>query len=68
MKQQTQNKLKYWGISELAPPTDRLLHTKIEDDKGSRNESELIYSNGLWWVKDKSMYVYYTPTHWAFIQ
>lgn len=27
-------------------------------------ETELLYSDGLWFFTDKSMYVYYTPEFW----
>lgn len=38
--------------------------TKIEDEHGCRNEQLLKRSSNLWFFPDKSMYVYYTPTHW----
>lgn len=25
---------------------------------------ELVFKDGLWWLPDMSMYVYFTPTHW----
>ncbi len=46
------------------PPENQIVQTKIDDISGVRNESELIYSKNHWWLPDKSMYVYYTPTHW----
>lgn len=51
-------------ITEEHPPTKRVIKTKISDKSGDRNEQELIYDSGLWWFPDKSMCVYYTPTHW----
>ena len=24
----------------------------------------LVYKNGMWWVPDMSMYVYYSPKYW----
>lgn len=24
----------------------------------------LVYASNLWWLPDRSMYVYFTPTHW----
>lgn len=48
------------------PPKNVIVQTKIEDNTGTRNEQELIYDNNLWWDKNKSMYVYYKPTHWRF--
>lgn len=38
--------------------------TKVDDEKGVRNEQELKRQGNLWFVPDGSMYVYYTPTHW----
>lgn len=29
-----------------------------------RNEQKLIRDRNLWFFPDRSMYVYYTPTHW----
>lgn len=46
------------------PPENQIVQTKIDDEKGLRNQTELIYHRGLWWFPDMSMYVYYTPTHW----
>lgn len=55
-------------VSVCCLPTSGVkVHTKIEDDMGVRNSQILIYDSGLWWVEDKSMYVYYQPTHWAYI-
>lgn len=52
-------------ITDEHPPTKKVLKTKIVAEDGSeRMEQELILDNGLWWLPDKSMYVYYTPTHW----
>lgn len=51
-------------VSEEEPPQKKVLKTKIVDEKGERNEQELIKSGNLWWLPDMSMYVYYTPTHW----
>ncbi len=51
-------------VEAQKPPENQIVQTKIDDEKGVRNEAKLIYSNGLWWLSDKSMYVYYTPTHW----
>ena len=41
------------------------VETKIDDDEyGVRNVTALIHERNLWWFPDRSMYVYYTPTHW----
>ena len=50
-----------------AAPEGVVLMTKIHDNKGSRNEQELIRRGNLWWLTGGSMYVYYTPTHWKYI-
>lgn len=51
-------------ITEEQPPQKKVLKTKIDDEKGVRNEQELVLSGNLWWTPDMKMYVYYTPTHW----
>ncbi len=45
-------------------PVGPVVWTKIDDDKGARNEAPLFKSGNLWFVPDGSMYVYYRPTHW----
>jgi hypothetical protein len=42
------------------------VHTKIDDEKGVRNEQTLMRRGKLWFHPDESMYVYYTPTHWRY--
>lgn len=49
-------------------PVNEVVMTKIDDARGCRNEQELRLQNGLWWIPDGSMYVYYCPTHWKPIQ
>lgn len=50
-------------------PEERIeVKTKIDDGRGVRNEQTLVYEIGLWWFPDRSMYVYYTPTHWMPIE
>lgn len=50
------------------PPLDQVVMTKIDDEKGCRNEQTLKrYQRGpdtrsLWFFPDDSMYVYYEPT------
>lgn len=53
-------------IKKENPPIGKTIKTKIDDVNGIRNFEELIYDGNLWWMPDKSMYVYYTPTHWWF--
>lgn len=54
------------ATSEQLPPENQIVDTKIDDEKGLRNECQLIFSRNLWWLPDKSMYVYYSPTHWRY--
>lgn len=46
------------------PPEKEVVETKIDDEKGCRNEAKLYRQGNLWWMRDGSMYVYYRPTHW----
>lgn len=50
---------------ESLPPERAVVKTKIDNGKGCRNETELKRRGNLWFFPDDSMYVYYTPTHWA---
>jgi hypothetical protein len=52
-----------WQPIETAP-YDVEVRTKIHDEHGERNDQTLLRSGNLWWFPDKSMYVYYRPTHW----
>lgn len=49
-------------VSHCLPPEGKQVETKIDDEKGVRNEARLARRGRLWWAGD--MYVYYTPTHW----
>jgi hypothetical protein len=54
-----------WISCKTALPDDGIVVlTKIDDEKGTRNEAPLKRQGNLWFFKDGSMYVYYTPTHW----
>lgn len=54
-----------WIAVEEQTPTDNVIvDTKIDDEKGVRNEQRLKLRGRLWWFEDDSMYVYYRPTHW----
>ncbi len=46
------------------PPNGVQVETKIDDDQGKRNVQDLKRKDGLWFLPDMSMYVYYRPTHW----
>lgn len=45
-------------------PEDTVVETKIDDERGVRNQTHLVRQRNLWFFPDKSMYVYYAPTHW----
>jgi len=53
-----------WQPIETAPDR-QTVRTKIDDGNGVRNEAYLKRNGRLWFFPDGSMYVYYTPTHWA---
>lgn len=49
------------------PPEGERVKTKIDDDKGIRNEQWMCFQRNLWWIGEgrDAMYVYYAPTHWS---
>lgn len=51
---------------ESLPDDGKVVSTKIDDAEGLRNVQDLKRNGRLWYYPDGSMYVYYTPTHWAF--
>ncbi len=51
-------------IKYVLPPIGEIVETKIDDKDGIRNQQNMIFENNLFWFPDKSMYVYYKPTHW----
>ena len=56
-----------WQPIAVTPPIEVPLETKIEDEKGLRNEQTMVFSHNLWWIGwggANAMYVYYRPTHW----
>lgn len=56
------------ALKFLRPKENIIVETKIDDNKGERNIAKLKrFSNGLWFLPDDSMYVYYSPTHWRSI-
>ena len=58
--------MKNWQATNNAPEKV-IIWTRIQDEFGfSRNEQQLLKDGNLWWTPDKSMYVYYTPTHWSY--
>jgi hypothetical protein len=52
-----------WQDIGSAPPNVPV-ETKIDDANGPRNYAILKRQGRLWFTRDGSMYVYYTPTHW----
>lgn len=52
-----------WHPIATAPDGVTVL-TKIDDEKGPRNEAPLKRQGKLWFCDD-GLYVYYEPTHWA---
>lgn len=42
--------------------------TVIETSSPGGLRQTLIYSKGLWWFPDKSMYVYYVPQAWRYVE
>lgn len=53
------------AITDEYPPRGETVDTCIMDTNGSRrNEQALVFERNLWWFPDRSMYVYYAPTHW----
>lgn len=57
--------MKHWIRCDAQLPDENVIvETKIDDERGCRNEGTLKRQGRLWFVPDGSMYVYYTPTHW----
>ena len=46
------------------PDTDR----EVEVETESGDVRTLRYDMGLWWLPDKSMYVYFWPVRWRELQ
>lgn len=51
-------------ITETSPAQGEPVKTIIADADGVRNEAVLVRIGNLWFFEDRSMYVYYRPTHW----
>lgn len=58
-----QRKVDEW-LPIASAPDGLVVMTKIDDENGPRNEALLVKSGNLWFFPDRSVYVYYTPTHW----
>jgi|CXWL01.1.fsa_nt_gi hypothetical protein len=54
------------SIQDTHPPKGVFVHTKINDRDGERNIQVMKLENNLWFCKDGT-YVYYRPTHWAYV-
>lgn len=52
------------NVHDRLPEEGIIVETVISDQHGTRNEARLVRQGGLWFFEDRSMYVYYTPTHW----
>lgn len=63
----TNNKIEWIKVSELTPPENVIIETKIDNEDGCRNIQKLIYKYNLWFLSDKNIHVYYTLTHWRYI-
>lgn len=50
--------------TEIKPPLNEKVLTKIDDEIGIRNEQIMFFDGNLWWTASGKDYVYYTPTHW----
>lgn len=54
-----------WTLTADRRPDEGVeVETKIEDDRGIRNQQPLVRQGRLWFFPSGEMYVYYTPTHW----
>lgn len=59
-------KKRWVEVAECLPPEEVTVLTKIDEpEHGLRNVQKLRRKGRLWFFPDMSMYVYYTPTHWA---
>lgn len=52
------------SVLEQLPPHGEVVMTKIDRGGLVTNEQKLVRINRLFFFEDRSMYVYYTPTHW----
>jgi hypothetical protein len=55
----------FWTkVADIKPKNGDIVETKIDDERGVRNQGDLKWWKGMWWTPDGQMYVYYRPTHW----
>lgn len=64
----TATETEWISVAKCYPPDGVEVMTKIDDQDGVRNEQTLLKYGNLWFFPDRSMYVYYRPTHWRHIQ
>lgn len=58
-----------WIRTQTTLPTGGVVvDTKIDDERGLRNQQPLRLEGGLWYVPDGTLYVYYCPTHWRLVR
>lgn len=57
-------KNRWKSTQTVLPPENVLVHTKIDDKHGCRNEQKLMRVGNIWVIESGRMYVYYCPTHW----
>lgn len=63
-RMQSETTMNEWQPASTAPEGIEV-ETKIDPPgQHARNVQNLVYERNLWWFPDRSMYVYYTPTHW----
>ena len=60
----TEAKAMEWQPIETAPEGVEVM-TKIHDADGERNQAMLVRHGRVWCTPDMTIYVYYSPTHWA---
>lgn len=58
---------KWVKVSEIPPPENLIVDTKLDDQYGDRLHQKLKRKGRLFFFEDDSIYVYYTPTHWKYI-
>lgn len=56
----TEARRQWWSVQSGFPTPGREVAVITE----SGDERRLIFESGLWWLPDRSMYVYFTPTMW----
>ena len=59
--------MKWQSVEVETSPEGVEVETMIADEYGVRNEQSLVRNGNLWFYPDKSMYVYWAPTHWKLL-